>query len=123
MSAAVTLSLDVIKRTSRFCKAVHAPGLIGTQIAAFSISDCNISKQVGAFIPRYFFDIDDGLRRARDKWGKELPDVNHVMKEVNNLIRTLSDIRDIEKRSGTTFVKVRLGEDEQVIEVSTSLNI
>ena len=70
-------------------------------------------------MPRYFFDIDDGKRRARDEWGMELPNLERAKKEAGTLLRTLSDIRNIERRPGTSFVKVRMGGDEQVFEGST----
>ena len=101
---------------------MDAPKLIGTKIAYLRILDRTILKRIGAFMPRYFFDIDDGVRRARDEWGMELPDVRHAMEEASRLLRTLAEVRNIERSPGITFVKFRMSEDEYVIEVSTRLD-
>lgn len=67
-------------------------------------------------MPRYFFDIDDGKRRARDEWGMELPNLDKVKNEANSLLRTLAEVRQIEKRPGATMVRVRDASGGEVYE-------
>ena len=67
-------------------------------------------------MPRYFFDIDDGRRRSHDEWGMELPNLDKAKNEASSLLRTLAEVRNIEKRPGATMVRVRDASGEKVYE-------
>ena len=67
-------------------------------------------------MPKYFFDIDDGRRRAHDEWGMELPDFEMAKKEAVSLLRTLAEVRHMEKRPGATLVRVRNDSGEAIYE-------
>ena len=72
-------------------------------------------------MPRYFFDVDDGKRQVHDKVGMELPSEDRAMVEASALLRTLAEIRQIEGRPGTTVVRVRDGDNEEIYEGSARL--
>lgn len=72
-------------------------------------------------MPRYFFDIDDGKRQVHDTLGMELSSADKAMVEASTLLRTLAEIRQIERRPGTTVVRVRDGDDEEIYEGSARL--
>ena len=70
---------------------------------------------------RYFFDVDDGKRQVHDEVGMELPSEDRAMVEASTLLRTLAEIRQIERRPGTTTVRVRNGDGEKIYEGSAHL--
>ena len=72
-------------------------------------------------MPRYFFDVDDGKRQVHDVVGMELSSADRAMVEASTLLRTLAEIRRIEGRPGTTVVRVRDVDDEQIYEGSAHL--
>ena len=72
-------------------------------------------------MPRYFFDIDDGRRRVHDATGMDLRDEDGAMREAGYLLQTLADIRQMERRPGTTTVRVRDGDDEEIYEGTARL--
>ena len=65
-------------------------------------------------MPRYFFDIDDCKRCVRDQVGMELPNDDNAMQEASTLLQTLADVRRFEGRLGTTMVKVRDSDGDEI---------
>ncbi len=72
-------------------------------------------------MPRYFFDVDDGQRQVRDEIGMELANGLIARTEAATLLHTLADIRHIERRPGTTIVRVRDARGEEVYEGSVEV--
>lgn len=49
-----------------------------------------VVKQVGEPMPRYFFDIDDGVATHHDKIGSELPDEHAVRDEATGVMAEMA---------------------------------